>query len=90
VACSQPTGPGLMTPTYETWFPGYQASPDLGNVGPTGSRPFLVTQAFTVDGTEMGPIDPRFQDKHFPGKGVGVPVPQTVMDQVIAGNGWFP
>jgi uncharacterized repeat protein (TIGR01451 family) len=89
-ACSQPAGPGLMTPTVQTWFPGYQASPDIGNVGPGGSRVFLVTQAFIVKGAELGPNDPRFMDKHFPNKGVGVPVPTTVMQQVINAGGIFP
>jgi uncharacterized repeat protein (TIGR01451 family) len=77
-ACSQPTGPGLMTPA-----PGFMPTPS----SPGGSRPFLVTDAFLVDGTEMGATDPTVQDKHFPGKGDGIPVPQSVTDQVRAGGG---
>lgn len=86
-ACSQPVGPGLMTPTMEEFHAGFRATPDVGNLGPNGSRPFLVTQAFVVPGGEMGATNPRVQDHHFKGKGQGVPVPQTVIDQVRAGGG---
>jgi hypothetical protein len=77
-ACSQPAGPGLLTPDYGP------------NLTEGFTRSFLVTRAFIVKGGELGANDPSFQDKHFPGKGEKAPVPPSVLQQVIAAGGMFP